>query len=417
MNSHPTSALPPQALNPFRPGQFSAAKLPGYAGCRSVAPQTGFCALTLPNLQRALPESSSAATLVGEMLNGADVIASYQHARPGIEAIVESLRSTRSLRYFGAGSSLIAPAALLADEIARRELGISFYATGGREGMGLSWRGAHTCLFVTNSGRTKELLELAHGLTVSAPQGLSSTVFPVTTQLHEAVAEAIRRIPGAQSPLAGVSLVQPFERCVQATYSVIDTLLVMSEVLACYEGRSQEFQNDIASLAPVVRAALHQPIDPAVFGAITSADTLIFAGPPIVSEMALKTGELFRGSKRGEQRLGALMAHGPIESLQPGMTVVLVDPAPAFFSDLKKNALFSRGAQIVLISDRNDLCAPDGSALPRIPVSSPDSLPSRCQLLRSTELLAASWNALVRSSCFLFGAAAGATKVAAKANV
>lgn len=394
-------------------------------GISNVTPNERFFQESLSRL--VVPKShgpgkapTPAMKLIEDMEHTLKVLGEYQLGREGMRDVVHSLRKTGSLRYFGLGSSYF-PGEMLADEFRDRDLSVQVGVFNGRDGLRPIERKGHTHLLVTNSGRTKELLEIASLWGEQQklswwkrPSGVRKSDFTVlTTNPDNPVPTKVKELGGQ-----AMSLAQPFESRVQATYSVVDTMLALAEIVATYGGNSAEFRRAVISTHLAANRVWDQRIGPEVIEPLAKSDTLIFAGPKIVHEMALKSNELFAGFKTGIAMPGESLAHGPVESLRKGQTVVLVDPRPEFLADLEKNKLFKTEARVVAMSSRGQLADLGGNPIPTMKIERPSVDGGyQSKLLDGVVALVGAWNVLARTAYLLHSGSTSETRHAEKANV
>lgn len=219
--------------------------------------------------------------------------------------------------------------------------------------------GSFTVIGSSNSGRTRELMDLMR--TLPTPR------------------RAVTATPG--SPLA-LLVEQPrvlgcgVEAAVPATKSVFEQALVFQSLL---QGREWKHKSQAADLCAEVLA---QDVPAGIAETLAQSPVIYFAGrnDGVAEELTLKSNEIAR--KKAVFLEGTYALHGVEEVMQPGETVVLVEPFAVEADNYKKFLASGAGVNVVAISTA-------ATPFPTLQIPLLDGFDGYLRLLAGWNLLAA----------------------------
>jgi LmbE family N-acetylglucosaminyl deacetylase/fructoselysine-6-P-deglycase FrlB-like protein len=312
-----------------------------------------------PRAYRALFERPSLRPGVGEAFRAdcelsLDVLRSFPDGGvPMLERVLAF--PERPLLVIGEGSSQLFPGRFASWLALRGGLGSRILHAGGREAAAMRLDTVTPC-FVSNSGATRELVELArvHGENAVAVLGTSAGPLASLVAQHTAV------LPRA-------------ERVVAATASVFAQALYLAQAVLGAAG----YRPPLARLERELGRVL--ALDVSGLGALSARVKRVFWADPghgVAAELALKTMEVC--SLPGIYAPGNLLLHGIEEVLGDDDLVVWIDPS-AEDAALRDAIARSSGASMLVIGD-------DASHLP---VTDVGPLTPLAQLVLGYRLVAA----------------------------
>jgi glutamine---fructose-6-phosphate transaminase (isomerizing) len=219
----------------------------------------------------------------------------------------------------------------------------------------------------SNSGKTKELVQLFRELKNSGHKNLFSVTCNAGTPLEDYSRGCL------------ILDICP-ELAVAATKSVIAQALVYEYLLQKLLNYSFPF----VDLSSKFKRTLETEISPEVVLAMLKADTIYYAGfnNGVAEELALKTNEILR--KKSGFLPGTYLLHGIEEVIQKNDVIILVDPVESEFEKIQAIYQKSIGVSIIALTK-------ESSPFMNIPV--PDSIQFHDGYLK----LAAGWNLLVEA--------------------
>ncbi|MDR1959972.1 MAG: sugar isomerase [Planctomycetaceae bacterium] len=302
--------------------------------------------------------------LVREMLRTPEIIRSFNFSQG--EKVAASLRKTGRFFLTGEGSSRIFPAKRFISSLLRRGIALQTATEGGRQS--LEYDLSHwTVMGASNSGQTKELIELFQKLTGEKHSQLFGLTANPGTRLTE-MADSIVLTCGK-------------EEAVAATMSVVEQALVYQAIETSLSGSScPERKQEAGKLAAEVLAAEY---DADWIAKTAAAPVIYLAGRNngVAEELALKTNEITR--KRSQYLEGTIVVHGIEEVMNPEDVAVLVEPFEQDAEFYRKNLVEGVGMTVIAISSKPTL----------FPTVFVPQLPGYCEYFQ----LLAGWNLLVQT--------------------
>ena len=300
--------------------------------------------------------------LVREMMETTDIVRNFNTGR--IEDPISSIQSTRRLFFTGEGSSRIFPAKNAMYHARSAGLDISMAAEGARQAMEYDLAG-WTVFGASNSGQTREVIELFTKLKAAGHKGLYSLTANDNTKLQSLASQ-------------GFVLKCGKENAVAATKSVVEQALFYQALIAQLAAKPL---GSLSNAAQSVENALTMPIDPAITKKIASASTICFSGrnDGVAEELTLKTNEITR--KKSDYFEGTYAVHGVEEVLNADDVVILVNPFEAEMDKFKTTLTDGVKLTVIAISDKETI-------FPTIKIKPAGSL-------TNLAYLAAGWNILV----------------------
>lgn len=302
--------------------------------------------------------------LCSEMLQAANVVRNYNAnvAKP----FVDSVLSKKNILFTGEGSSRIFPSKHFQYQLMTNGLNLNVVTEGATQALEYDLND-YVVFGVSNSGKTKELVELFQKLTAdnhSDFYGISAT--PNT--------------PVVDMPKASVVLDCGKENAVAATKSVMEQALFFDSLLfEIFNIEKPSFE----TLSNQIQEVLSTPIDSKIVKTMAGASLIYFAGRNngVAEELTLKTNEITR--KKSNFLEGTYALHGIEEVMTKGEVLVIVEPFEAEEEKFKTILEKGVGIDIIAISSRE-------TVFPTIKI--PDA-----GLFRNYAELAAGWNLLVET--------------------
>jgi glucosamine--fructose-6-phosphate aminotransferase (isomerizing) len=272
---------------------------------------------------------------------------------------VPALDAVKRILLTGEGSSRIFPAKNLIDRAHRMGKSWHLYTEGARQAA--EYDLSDTALIgLSNSGRTKELVELLQKSKTSQRFGVTAT---------------------ANSLLSGLcddthALACGPEQATAATKSVVEQALVLQSLL---QGGEWQYRNKAADLC---EAILKMEIPAGLIDKIAQAGTVYFAGRNngVAEELTLKTNEITR--QNSDYLEGTYAVHGIEEVMDADDVVIWIDPFEAEWEKIKKTLVDGVGLTVIAIAAKPTI-------FPTVSVPSLDGFDAYFQLLAGWRLLVA----------------------------
>lgn len=297
--------------------------------------------------------------LIDEMRQVPDLLRRFD---PGCAApFLSALQGKRKVLLTGEGSSRIFPAKNMIARALQTGSPWQLHTEGARQAAEydlLDW----TAIGASNSGRTRELIELFEQLRTQNIPCLGLTATP-GSRLTELSDQSIVLSCGAENAVA-------------ATKSVIEQALVYQALL---QGNEWQHLNQAADHCQEI-LALSIPDD--LTTALAAAPCIYFAGRNngVAEELALKTNEIAR--KRSQYLEGTYVVHGIEEVMSAGEVVVLIEP---FKHEMEKiRDVIERQVGVTVIA-----IASEETVFPTIKIPKLDGFDPYFQLIAGWQLLLA----------------------------
>lgn len=220
----------------------------------------------------------------------------------------------------------------------------------------------------SNSGRTKELINLFRTLTGSGHKNLYGLSCNPDSLLAKFTRKTIFVDAGP-------------EKAVAATKSVVAQALFYDAILINWYNN---LSLNTVELSGHFEQALSCEIDDAIIEIVSGADMIYFAGNNngVAEELTLKTNEIIR--KKSSFLPGTYLLHGVEEVVTSRDVIIMVDAYPDEFEKIKSIYSGSIGAAVIVMS-------PDTTPFHTV------TIPSVVPFHESYIKLAAGWNMLVKA--------------------
>lgn len=302
-------------------------------------------------------DSQSPYKLIKEMFQTVDVIKNFSHSH---EKLSQSLKSKGKLFLTGEGSSRIFPAKNLIASALRKNSPYTIYTEGARQAVEYKLD-QYTVVGASNSGRTRELVELFQALNNDNHPDLFALTANTNTPI-EAQSRATYLLKCGQ------------EDAVAATKSVVEQALF-------YHSLVEPLQGEMKTLSEKAREVLETSISSKIIEKTAKAHTLYFAGrnDGVAEELALKTNEITR--KRSGYLEGTYAVHGVEEVMTADDVVVIISPFPSEQEKLQKTLVDPIGMTVIAIHSEDTL-------FPTLRIPSMGDFDSYLQLMTGWNLLA-----------------------------
>jgi glucosamine--fructose-6-phosphate aminotransferase (isomerizing) len=250
--------------------------------------------------------------LVREMLETPGIIRQFNFSQAN--ALSASIKHTGRLFMTGEGSSRLFPSGHFIAQLLRRDAAIIACAEGARQA-GEYDLSRFTVLGASNSGRTREVVELFQRLAAADHAHLFSLSAAVGSPLGDLAREAYVLGCGAEDAVA-------------ATKSVVEQALFLDMLLNRLMGMDHWSARALL-LADVAQSVLELPVAAEIARTLARANVLHWAGrhDGVAAELALKTNEITR--KRSAYLEGTYAVHGIEEVMSTDDAVIIVDPFEA----------------------------------------------------------------------------------------
>ena len=274
--------------------------------------------------------------LCREMLETAAVFRNFD-PKAG-EAFLSPLKGVDRILFTGEGSSRLFPAkrALFENNTVPGPKGLFTEGSTQAREYDLS----RTAVFgASNSGRTKELLRLFHGLkgderTASIPLvGITAKDGTPLTEIAD------------ESYILGCGR----EKAVAATKSVAEQALFYQGLLAALRGRPLE---GLDRVAEELKGVMELPVDPSSVERLAQASRIYFAGrnDGVAEELTLKCNEITR--KPSAYLEGTYLLHGVEEVMDGQEALILIDPFPEEEDLIRSRLAQGVGMAIFAVAER-----------------------------------------------------------------
>ena len=308
-------------------------------------------------------------SLVNEMLETVELVRNFKyifshefHAR---------IKHNNKLFISGEGSSRIFPANHLIYQSMRRGISSQIYTEGCLQAKDYNLDGFNV-FGISNSGKTKELIELFNQLKNS-------------NHIHLAGLSCHQSVPLEALSKDFFFLDCGEEKAVAATKSVICQALFLETMF-------QQIWNvdkpDLNHLADGIEQCLVQEVDKTITEILSQADTVYFSGKNdgVAEELTLKTNEITR--QRSGFLPGTYLLHGIEEVVTPGDVIVLIEPYRGELEKIKTIYEEEIGAKVIAVSSHR-------TPFPTL------QLPSDNPEILGYLALTAGWNVLVETGLAL----------------
>ncbi|MDO4569003.1 MAG: SIS domain-containing protein [Planctomycetia bacterium] len=311
----------------------------------------------------------SSFALVKEMLETPEIMRRFDWSQT--QNIANVVKETGRLFFTGEGSSRIFPAKNLIYTAMKMGLPIAFGTDG-------SWQSAEYDLTnwavfgASNSGQTKEVVSLFRALAEKGHQKRFAMTANHNTKLEEAANETIVLSCGKENAVA-------------ATKSVVEQGLVYMSVLRNIVGCQACDMDKVADAAETI---LNMEYCPEIISKVVESPIIYFAGRNngAAEELRLKTNEITR--KKSDYLEGTYLLHGIEEVMNPGETIVILDPFESECAKIKELLVDKIGVNVVAIADRETI-------FPTVVIPS-----AICRFAPMLQLMAG-WNLLVQTGVAL----------------
>ncbi|MEM9019382.1 MAG: sugar isomerase [Planctomycetota bacterium] len=274
--------------------------------------------------------------LCRDMLEAPAIVAGFEPDRVG--AAADALRQTGKLHLTGEGSSRLFPAKHVIKVARQRGYPLQLHTEAGLQSRGYplaDW----AVLGASNSGRTAEVIQLFKQLKDVGHDKLFSL-----TAFAESKLESFSS--------AGYVLGCGAEGAVAATKSVIEQALVIQAIVEAAADDTR-LAGELSRLSTAMQAALTAEIPSDITKMMADSPIIYWAGPNdgVAEELTLKTNEITR--KPSDYLEGTYAAHGIEEVMNPGDTVLWIDPIADQEQKFEQVLVKGVGVHIVCISTRD----------------------------------------------------------------
>jgi len=302
--------------------------------------------------------------LVRDMLASTAIVERFD-AQQALDT-AEAIASVGRLLMTGEGSSRIFPAKSAIAHSRRRGWKLELHTEAARQSQEYDLDG-WAVFALSNSGRTREVIELFSGLQERGHEHLYSlTAFP-NSKLESLATK-------------GYVLACGEEGAVAATKSVIEQALFYRALLEAIAGQ-QQLAPRLGELSRQFEQALTMPIDPQLADAIAGASIIFWAGrnEGVAEELTLKTNEITR--KTADFLEGTYAVHGIEEVMSRDQVVIWIDPYEGSEEKIEDVLVKGVGLKVIAVSSRP-------TRFPTIQIPDAGDLAGYVQM-------AAGWNILV----------------------
>jgi len=308
--------------------------------------------------------------LVKEMLETPGVLEKFDF--DSVKSIAGEIKNRKRVFLTGEGSSRIFPAKNFISKSKQHGSPVEISAEGSRQSAEYDLDG-HVVIGASNSGRTKEIVELFNKLKDNP------RIFPVAlTSNHD-------------TPLEKLCILSHVLNCgkenaIAATKSSMEQALFYLALLAELEN-VEEIKANLKPAARAIDETLKMQISPEIIRSISKSKIIHFAGRNngVAEELALKTNEVAR--KNSVFFEGTYVIHGAQEVLDSQDTIVLVEPFKEEMAKYKDVLVGEAGMNVIAVSK-------DETPFPTIKIPSVEHYNEFIQL-------ASGWNLLVEAGVSL----------------
>jgi glucosamine--fructose-6-phosphate aminotransferase (isomerizing) len=273
--------------------------------------------------------------LVNDMLAVPAIIERFDPAQAVDTA--QAIAKVGRLHLTGEGSSRIFPAKNAIAHARRQGWPLQLHTEAGRQSQ--EYKLADWAVFaLSNSGRTREVIELFTALQASGHQQLYSLTAFANSKLESLATK-------------GYVLSCGEEGAVAATKSVIEQALFYRALLEAAAGQAG-LRSRLSGLSRQFDAALAVSIDPAIVAAIANARIVYWAGrnDGVAEELTLKTNEITR--KPSDYLEGTYAVHGIEEVMARDSVVIWVDPYETSEEKFEDVLVRGVGLKVIAIASR-----------------------------------------------------------------
>ncbi len=272
--------------------------------------------------------------LVQEMMQTPDVVREFNPRQTRVIAL--DLQTAGKLFLTGEGSSRLFPAKNSIRKALTWGLDLSVFTEGANQSA-LYDLSRMIVFCASNSGRTKEVIELAKDLAASGkgkPYGLSANQ---NTLLEKECKKTFILNCG-------------WENAVAATKSVVEQALFYESIL--WNIRGIDMGIELTHLPGLLEEALTMPISGEIVKLAANASTIYFAGynDGVAEELTLKTNEITR--KKSDYLEGTYAVHGIEEVMEKQDIVFVIDPMDEEIEKFQEVLIKGVGLNVIAIADR-----------------------------------------------------------------
>ena len=303
--------------------------------------------------------NTSSFALLDEMRAAPDILRRFDPTI--ISPWLATIQQHKKLLLTGEGSSRIFPAHNLIARSLHQRTDWTIHTSGAREAVDYDLSD-FVVIGASNSGQTRELIDLFTILQQRAipHYGLTATSDSALTRIsdHSLVLSCGR------------------EQAIAATKSVFEQALVYQSLL-----QGPEWEQRVKA-ADLCQAILNQTPPAIIVDHLTSAPHVYIAGrnDGVAEELTLKATEIIR--QKATYLEGTYLQHGIEETLQPGDTILLIEPFPADCERIRDRLEDGIGVHIIAIAAEQTL-------FPTFIIPSLPGFDSYFQLLAGWNLLSA----------------------------
>ncbi len=251
---------------------------------------------------------------------------------------VSPIQKKKKLFLSGEGSSRIFPAKHMIYRNSIKNCGININTEGATQA--LEYDLNDSAVFgVSNSGKTKELVNLLKKLKSQGHEATYSVVANANTPLHK-LADA--------STLLNCGP----EKAVAATKSVVEQALFYHSLYANLKNERMPYLSEFANM---IHEVLESSVDEDIVQKLINAPVVFFAGRNngVAEEIALKTNEITH--KRSGYVEGTYVVHGIEESLNKDDVVIVFNPFKSEEEKFKEVLTKGVGVEVIAIASRPTL--------------------------------------------------------------
>ncbi|MBN1501562.1 MAG: SIS domain-containing protein [Spirochaetes bacterium] len=245
--------------------------------------------------------------LIREMFETVDIIKSLNLEK--LSEFADCIKNSKNIFFTGEGSSRIFPSKRAIDFSLKNNLQFNMHSEGAVQAMDYNLKD-FTVLAASNSGRTKEVVQLFLKLQKENHNKLFSVVANENTPLQEMASSCVILSCGKENAVA-------------ATKSVMEQALVYDIILRKSTGLPMPDLNELSSK---IKDTLEMVIPEDIVNILKNASTIYFAGRNngVAEELTLKTNEITR--KKSDYLEGTYAVHGIEEVMNKNEALIIIDP-------------------------------------------------------------------------------------------
>ncbi len=272
--------------------------------------------------------------LVKEMLQTVDIVRNFDVSKTKL--IAEVINSGRKLLLTGEGSSRLFPGKNAVRKSLEAGMKLSVFTEASRQAALYDLSG-FSVFSASNSGRTKEVIELVKKLAAAGNKSRFALTANAHTQLEDECTQTFLLNCGSEDAVA-------------ATKSVVEQALFYESILWNIQGRNM--QDKMTILADTIKEVLSMPIPADIINIAANAPTIYFAGynDGVAEELTLKTNEITRC--KSDYLEGTYAVHGVEEVMEKEDIVFVIDPIEEEISKFKEVLIDGVGLTVVAIADK-----------------------------------------------------------------